>query len=63
MLAANPQFLVMPPNQKQLLYESLIITGGSIGWLQTEGLQQNNLAMQLQARQLGQGVLKQWLNM
>jgi len=62
-LAANPQFLVMPPNQKQVLYESLIITGGSIGWLQTEGPQQNNLVVQLQASELGQGVLKQWLNM
>lgn len=53
----------MPPNQKQVLYESLIITGGSIGWLQTEGPQQNNLVVQLQASELGQGVLKQWLNM
>ena len=62
-LAANPQFIVMPPNQKQVLYESLIITGGSIVVLQTQGVQQNNLAMQVEAKQLGQAVLKQWLNM
>jgi hypothetical protein len=62
-LAANPQFIVMPPNQKQVLYESLIITGGTIVGLQTAGLQQNNLVMQVQARELGQAVLKQWLDM
>jgi hypothetical protein len=62
-LAANPQFIVMPPNEKQVLYESLIITGGTIVVLQTEGAQQNNPVMQVQARELGQAVLKQWLNM
>ena len=43
--------------------ESLIITGGTITVLQTEGVQQNNLAMTVQATELGQSVLKQWLNM
>jgi len=62
-LAANPQFIVMPPNEKQVLYESLIITGGTIVVLRTEGMQQNNPVMQVQARELGQAVLKQWLNM
>ena len=62
-LAANPQFIVMSPNEKQVLYESLIITGGTIAVLQTEGVQQNNLVMQVQARELGQAVLRQWLNM
>ena len=62
-LAANPQFVTMPPNQKQVLYESLIITGGTIRVLQTEGVQQNNLVMQAQAKGIGQAVLKQWLNM
>lgn len=62
-LAATPQFITMAPNEKQALYESLIITGGTITMLQTEGVQQNNLAMQAQATQLGQAVLKQWLNM
>ena len=28
-----------------------------------EGVQQNNLVMQAQATELGQAVLKQWLNM
>ena len=62
-LAATPQFITMAPNEKQALYESLIITGGTITVLQTEGVQQNNLAMQAQATELGQAVLKQWLNM
>jgi uncharacterized protein DUF6683 len=62
-LAANPQFITMPPKEKQVLYESLIITGGTIRVLQTEGVQQNDLAMQAQAKGLGQAVLKQWLNM
>ena len=62
-LAATPQFITMAPNEKQVLYESLIITGGTITVLQTEGVQQNNLAMQVQATELGQAVLKQWLNM
>jgi len=62
-LAANPQFIIMPPKEKQVLYEGLIITGGTIAMLQTEGVQQNNLLMQEQARELGQAVLKQWLNM
>jgi hypothetical protein len=62
-LAANPQFITMPPKEKQVLYESLIITGGTIAVLQTEGVQQNNLVMQGQAKELGQQVLKQWLNM
>jgi hypothetical protein len=62
-LAANPQFITMAPKEKQVLYESLIITGGTITVLQTEGVQQNNLAMTVQATELGQSVLKQWLNM
>jgi hypothetical protein len=62
-LAANPRFITMPPKEKQVLYESLIITGGTITALQTEGVQQNNFVMQVQAKELGQAVLKQWLNM
>jgi hypothetical protein len=62
-LAANPQFITMAPKEKQVLYESLIITGGTITVLQTEGVQQNNLAITVQATELGQSVLKQWLNM
>jgi hypothetical protein len=62
-LAANPHFVTMAPKEKQVLYESLIITGGTITVLQTEGVQQSNLAMTVQATELGQSVLKQWLNM
>lgn len=61
-LAMNPQFNVMPPQEKQALYENLIITGGTIVFLQAKGVQENNPAMQGEAKQLGQMLLKQWLN-
>jgi hypothetical protein len=62
-LAANPYFLAMTPAQKQVLYESLIITGGTVGVLQMDGIRQNDSAMQWQAKELGQMVLHQWLAM
>jgi hypothetical protein len=52
----------MAPQQKQALYESLVLTGGTIDVLQAQGIQQNNVAMRGQAKELGQMVLKQWLN-
>jgi hypothetical protein len=61
-LAMNPQFNAMPPSEKQVLYENLIITGATIVFLQTKGVQENDPAMQGGAKQLGQMVLKQWLN-
>ncbi len=57
-LASIPQFNAMSAQQKQLLYESLIITGGSIGFLHAQGIKQNNLAMQLQAREIAKAMLK-----
>jgi len=61
-LATNPQFNAMAPQQKQLLYESLIITGATVATLQMQGIQQNDFVMQGKARELGQLVLTQWLN-
>ena len=61
-LAMNPQFNAMPPQEKQVLYENLIITGGTIVFLQAKGVEENNPTMQGEARQLGQMLLKQWLN-
>ena len=60
-LATNPQFNTMAPQQKQSLYESLIITAGTVAVLHMQGIQQNDFVMQGQARELGQMVLRQWL--
>ena len=57
-LASNPQFNAMPPQQRQILYESLVITGASIGFLHGQGIKQNDAAMQLQAREMAKSVLK-----
>src|SRR5262249_37879011 len=55
-LAANPQFNVLAQQQKQVMYENLIILGRTVSALQSEGIQLNNYPMQVQARQLGQMV-------
>ena len=57
-LANIPQFNAMTPQQKQILYECLVITGGSIGFLHGRGIQQKDAAMQLQAREMAKSVLK-----
>jgi hypothetical protein len=59
-LAANPQFNAMGQQQKQMLYENMIILGRTVAGLQSDGIQQNNYMMQGQARELGQAVLRQW---
>lgn len=59
-LATNPQFNAMPQQQKQMLYENLIILGRTVTGLQSDGIQQNNYMMQGQARELGTAVLRQW---
>ena len=60
-LTKTPQYNALLPQQKQVLYESLIITGGIIAYLETKGKQANNLAMRTQANQLSAQVLKQFL--
>ena len=61
-LAMNPNFNAMLPQAKQVMYENLIITGGTIVFLQAKGVQEDSLAVQGQAKDLGRMVLKQWLN-
>ena len=60
-LAANPQFISMAPQDKQLMYETAIIMSGLIITAQTAGAQQNDSVMLSQARELSRGVLKNLL--
>jgi len=59
-LAASAEFRAMTPDQKQILYESTILTGGMAAVLYLQGRQQNNPAMQLQGREIAQSILRQW---
>src|SRR5262249_8966490 len=59
-LANNPQFYAMTPQQKQILYESSIITGGMAAVLYVEGQQRRDASLQFQGRELAQSVLRQW---
>jgi hypothetical protein len=52
----------MPPAQKQVMYENLILTGATIVFLQNKAAEEHNVVMQGQAKQLAQSLLKQWLN-
>ena len=61
-LAMTPEFIVMPPAQKQVVYENLILTGATIVFLQNKGAEEHNVVMQGQAKELAQALLKQWLN-
>ena len=61
-LAASPQYYTFNPRQQQMLYESLIITGGIIMFLDTQARQTGNQQMQAQARQMSAMVLKAFLN-
>lgn len=62
-LAVNAQFQAMAPGQKQLVYESTVITGGLAAALYLEGRDQKNVALQAQAREIARSVLKQWAGM
>ena len=59
-LASAPQFNAMTPQQKQIVYESSILTGGMAAVMYAEGQQRMNVTLQVQARQLAQSVLSQW---
>jgi hypothetical protein len=59
-LANIPQFNAMTPQQKQILYESCVLTAGMATLLYSEGQQQRNPALQAQGRELAQSVLRQW---
>ena len=59
-LATSSQFYYMQPQQKQILYESLIMTGGTAAVLAYQGTRQNDAAMQQQARELARTILSNW---
>jgi len=59
-LASAPQFNAMTPQEKQMVYESSILTGGMAAVMYVEGRQRRDVALQVQARQLAQSVLSQW---
>jgi hypothetical protein len=56
-----PQYNALEPGKKQILYESLVLTGGIIGFLQAKGNELNDAQMQAQAKELSKAVLKQFL--
>jgi hypothetical protein len=62
-LASDPQFNAMTPQQKQIFYESSILTGGTAAVLFVEGQMQRNVTFQAQAREIAQSVLRQWAGM
>ena len=60
-LGATPQFVTMTPQDKQIVYESAIVMGGIIATLNIQGAQQNDSAMQSQAREISRAVVKNLL--
>ena len=60
-LGATPQFASMTPQDKQIVYESAIVMGGIIATLNIQGAQQNDFAMQSQAREISRAVVKNLL--
>jgi len=62
-LAGSPTYYTFNPRQQQMLYESLIITGGIIVFLDYQGKQTNNPQLQAQARDMSAAVLKAFLGM
>ncbi|MGH7782628.1 MAG: DUF6683 family protein [Candidatus Binatia bacterium] len=60
-LAASPSYYTINPRQQQMLYESLIITGGIIVFLDDQGKQTNNRELQKQAKEMSSAVLKNFL--
>jgi hypothetical protein len=60
-LANTPQYNAFSPQQKQALYECLVITGGVIAFLQAKGAELHNPQMQAQSLGLSKAVLKHFL--
>jgi len=60
-LGAAPDFVSMTPQDKQLVYETAIVMGGIIATLKIQGAQQNDFAMQSQAREISRAVVKNLL--
>jgi len=57
------QFQALTAQQKQIVYESLVICGGMAAALYAEGRDQRNPDFQAQARLIAQSILKQWAGM
>jgi uncharacterized protein DUF6683 len=60
-LGATPNFASMTPQDKQLVYETAIVMGGIIATLNIQGAQQNDFALQSQAREISRAVVKNLL--
>lgn len=60
-LAASPSYYTINPRQQQMLYESLIITGGIILFLDDQGKKANNPQLQKQAKEMSGAILKNYL--
>lgn len=60
-LAASPSYYTINPRQQQMLYESLIVTGGIIVFLDNQGKQTNNPQLRKQANEMSAAVLKNFL--
>ena len=57
-LANSPGYYTLNPRQQQMLYESLILTGGIIVFLDTQGKQLNNPQMRDKAMEMSKQVLR-----
>lgn len=60
-LANSPGYYTLNPRQQQMLYESLILTGGIIMFLDSQGKQTNNAQLRTQASEMSKQVLKSYL--
>jgi hypothetical protein len=60
-MGATPQFVSMTPRDKQILYESAVVMAGMIVLFQTQGVEQKDIAMQSQAKELSRAVLNHFL--
>ena len=62
-LAASPDYAVLTPYKQQMLYESVIITGGIMIFLDNQGKSTNNTQLRAQAAEMSKQVLKMYLGM
>ena len=62
-LAGSPDYAVLTPYKQQVLYESLIITGGIMVLLDDQGKQTNDPKLRAQAAEMSKQVLKMYLGM
>jgi hypothetical protein len=62
-LAASPDYAVLTPYKQQMLYESVIITGRIMIFLDNQGRSTNNTQLRAQAAEMSKQVLKMYLGM